>query len=338
VPLVHLIPQRARRLVGRAIGALPEAVRVQLVRELAVTTRDGLPDLVRRLVEGCLRGADADAAQAVFAALDGLAAGDSRSIDYGLTCGRNLVETVRGLGVRLEGARVVELGPGYTLGTGLAFLALGGAARWSGVDVAPLATRRAAPYRRARERIAAGALGGDAPALLARFDAVVDLSGETARFDPARVSYHAPADAARLPLEDGACDLLVSNAALEHVHDPAAVLRESFRVLVPGGLGVHQIDLRDHRDFTRPRAFLQLDDATWRAGFDDASNHEHTNRWRKGDFERALRAAGFVIERADVSATAPIDRAERARLDARFRDLPDAELEALSVLFVVRRP
>lgn len=335
--LERLIPKRARRLVGRAVGALPEAVRVQLLRELAVRAQDGLPGLVRRLVSGCLRGADADTAQAVFAALESLAADDSRSIDYGLACGRNLVATVGRFGARVEGARVVELGPGYTLGTGLAFLTLG-AARWIGADVAPLATRRAAPYRRARERIAAGALGDGVPALLARFDAVIDLSGETARFDPARLDYLAPADAARLPLHDGACDVLVSNAALEHVDDPAAVLRESFRVLTPGGLGVHQVDLRDHRDFDRPRAFLREDDATWRARFDDPGDHEHTNRWRKGDLERALRAAGFVLERAEVTAMAPLDRAERAGLDARFRDLPDDDLEALGVLFAARRP
>ena len=44
------------------------------------------------------------------------------------------------------------------------------------------------------------------------------------------------ADAERLPLADGAADLIVSNSTLQWCNDPAAVFAECLRVLGPGGL------------------------------------------------------------------------------------------------------
>lgn len=43
------------------------------------------------------------------------------------------------------------------------------------------------------------------------------------------------ADAARLPLDDGSVDLVICHQLLHHCTDPASVLAELHRVLVPGG-------------------------------------------------------------------------------------------------------
>lgn len=42
-------------------------------------------------------------------------------------------------------------------------------------------------------------------------------------------------DAAKLPFEDNTIDTIIMNDAMEHVADPLAVLKESYRVLTPGG-------------------------------------------------------------------------------------------------------
>lgn len=55
-------------------------------------------------------------------------------------------------------------------------------------------------------------------------------------------------DPARLPLPGGAADLCHSGGALEHYQPAtlAAFLRESFRILRPGGVASHVYDHRDH--------------------------------------------------------------------------------------------
>ncbi|MCL1792938.1 MAG: class I SAM-dependent methyltransferase [Oscillospiraceae bacterium] len=45
----------------------------------------------------------------------------------------------------------------------------------------------------------------------------------------------APGDAAKMPFGDGCFDSIIINDAMEHVGDPAAVLRECMRVLAGGG-------------------------------------------------------------------------------------------------------
>lgn len=331
---------RAARALGAALGRLPPVARVEVLREairgVAAAHEGGLAALLRRLVHAVLRDAPVEVVQAVHGELAALVAEDARSIDYAVASSRNVAALLARLGVPIAGARVLELGPGWSLAGGLALLSLG-AARWAGVDVAPLATTRSAPYRALRARVAQGLLGAEAR--LDRFDAAVDLSGDEARFDAARLEYRGGVDGAALPFADGALDVVVSNAVLEHVRDAAAVLRETRRVLAPGGHGVHMVDLRDHRDFDRPRAFLEDDDAAWAARFTGRElDHEFTNRLRKGDLLRLAREAGFEVCAADVTLTRPLDPGERERLAPRFRGLEAEELEALSVLLVLRAP
>ncbi|HEY4394400.1 MAG TPA: class I SAM-dependent methyltransferase [Polyangia bacterium] len=55
-------------------------------------------------------------------------------------------------------------------------------------------------------------------------------------------------DPSRLPLDDGSADLCHSGGVLEHYRPDAlaAFLRQSFRVLRPGGIASHVYDHRDH--------------------------------------------------------------------------------------------
>src|SRR5260370_6962156 len=58
-------------------------------------------------------------------------------------------------------------------------------------------------------------------------------------------------------------DLIYSHAVLEHVHAPKQVLSEMLRLLRPGGYTSHQIDTRNHLDFSRPNQHLALPGRVW---------------------------------------------------------------------------
>ncbi|TVQ62541.1 MAG: class I SAM-dependent methyltransferase [Phycisphaerales bacterium] len=59
----------------------------------------------------------------------------------------------------------------------------------------------------------------------------------------------------RVPLPAGSADLVVIENCLDHVSDPARVMREVRRLLKPGGLCWILVDLMDYRDEMHPHAF-----------------------------------------------------------------------------------
>lgn len=319
---------------GRGPELDHEAARIAL--ELARTSDPGHVAVeLARAVEGPVR-------EGIFAQVRTLLEGDGRSLAYGLRlfASHHRQITLHARGV--AGRRILELGPGYSLAPGLLLVAAG-AASWTGVDPFPIATRDAAHYRALREEVLAdrGVVRGTdheqaSQELLRRLDLLMSCEGDQVQLDGRRVRMlRASADA--LPLADGSQDVVISNAVLEHVRDPAAVVRESMRVLAPGGIGVHQIDLRDHRDFSRPLEFLCLRAEEWERGFATVP-FDYTNRWRASEFLSAFRAAGAEVLQHDVTLTARLDAGLRARLAPEFRAREAADLEALSLALVVRRP
>jgi SAM-dependent methyltransferase len=53
-------------------------------------------------------------------------------------------------------------------------------------------------------------------------------------------------DGTKLPFADGSFDLIWSHTVYEHLRYPETTAAETWRVLKPGGIAVHWIDLRDH--------------------------------------------------------------------------------------------
>jgi SAM-dependent methyltransferase len=137
---------------------------------------------------------------------------DRKTAYYEATA-RQVGRRLRRRGVSLEGARVLEIGcaTGY-----LTFaLAGAGAAEAVGVDL-DLDSQEAVAERDAvRERLVGAGAGS--------------VRLETA-------------DAAALPLADGAMDVVVSMSAVEHLAELPSVLAETRRVLRPGGLALHVVD------------------------------------------------------------------------------------------------
>lgn len=113
------------------------------------------------------------------------------------------------------------------------------------------------------------------------------------------VRYRAPADASKTGLPAGELDVVFSNSVLEHVPGDviAACLRESRRILRPGGVVFHSVNCGDHYAYTDSKInqlnYLQFSDAEWER-WNNAFLYQ--NRLRAIDFTDLARAAGFTVE------------------------------------------
>ncbi len=122
-------------------------------------------------------------------------------------------------------------------------------------------------------------------------------------------------------------------ASFEHFKAPLAAVRECARVTAPGGLGLHRIDFRDHRDFSKP--LLRYEGEAWERLH--AGTFWYTNRLRKGDFESAFATSDLAVRSVKPSVKAPCDATARAALAPRFRERSADDLEVLSALFAVEK-
>jgi len=113
-------------------------------------------------------------------------------------------------------------------------------------------------------------------------------------FDPNRIEYLS-ADVAFLPLNNCSIDYVFSNAVLEHVHKIKKAINEISRVTKPGGIGIHEIDLRDHFFQAAPLRLLQYPNWLW--NLMTWNRPGYTNRLRVSDYLDLFRKANFKIKK-----------------------------------------
>jgi SAM-dependent methyltransferase len=142
-------------------------------------------------------------------------------------------------------------------------------------------------------------------------------------------------------IPDASADFTFSNAVLEHVADTRAVTSELARITKPGGTGMHQIDWRDHRDFSRPLEHLVMPEEDFQ---DTAPKiaYEFGNRLRMIEFRAYFEAAGFTVTEEEVNSfveTAYLAEAlPRIRgSNSVYRFWPEDDLRRLGGCLFVRR-
>ena len=255
---------------------------------------------------------------------------------------------------------VAELGPGFTIGIGLAAL-LAGADRYDGFDTksydiaeptrrvfedlvelfearAPIPDETALSEIKPRldnYRFPAHILAEDrlaralAPERLARFRAA--LRGESE--DKSMIRYVAPwNDAAKV--EPESVDWIFSQAVMEHVDDLAGAYQACARWLRPGGVMTHQIDFRCHNTAREWNGHWARSDLTWtliRGARPFLLNREPYSRHR-----RLMQDCGFEILGEQLANLK--DGIDRAALATRFRDMSDADLATSGAFVAARKP
>jgi SAM-dependent methyltransferase len=150
-----------------------------------------------------------------------------------------------------------------------------------------------------------------------------------------RVEYVTPAAIEHAPFPDESFEIVFSQASFEHFADPATAVKEISRILRPGGVTTHEIDLRDHRDFDRPLDFLTASDRIYRLATSRRAGQP--NRWRASDFEEAFAGAGLeVVIEPMLQIEVPAERA--SSLAPRFRGKSLSDLGILTMFLTARKP
>lgn len=275
---------------------------------------------------------------------------------------RHLVKTQAYRSSPLSGT-VVELGPGDSLGIGLAAL-LSGASRYIAVDVVRHADveQNLAVFAELVRLFAERApipTGDEFPALKPELDGygfpetLLDAERMARNLTPERIeaiaaalkgegsdgtsrkpliSYEDPTTAATV-IAHGSVDLVFSQAVLEHVDDLAGVYQACHAWLEQGGLMSHQIDFKSHgasREWNGHWAYPEL---IWRVL--RGRRPYLLNREPCGTHLGLMAATGFdilAVERAWLPS-----RLQANQLAARSRGITEVDLTTSSAFVVARK-
>ena len=257
----------------------------------------------------------------------------------------------------LSGKRVLELGPGDNMGVALRF-SVAGAAFVSAIDkFVPLQTSsyHHTLYETLRSRLA--------PDEAKRFDEALDLSNRAIRPRTDRLEWvYGRGFEETDTYRPQSFDVIVSNAVLEEIYDIDLAFEGMDRLLRPGGLMLHKIDLRDYGMFTNhgfhPLEFLTVPDAVYRRMVESSGqpNRRLVDYYRKKTAERGydttiyttwvlgvpqelhphktVLAAGVDYSKNTTDLIASI----RPRLLPRYQSLPDEDLMVQGIYLVAHKP
>jgi len=256
-----------------------------------------------------------------------------RDAKYALGTAITWIDNLPGGEKFLRGKKVLEIGPGINFGSILTLACHGAevlvtdrfltpwdpeyhpkfytllkerlAGRWPGIDLSPL-ERIIATGQYPRESICAYTCS------------LEKLSG--------------------VPAES--VDLVISNAVFEHLYDLQSAFAHLARITKPGGLGLHQVDFRDHRDYSRPLDYLLLSQKEFTIEFRERHG-ECGNRFRPREMWQLFESAGFEVKefRPDIFVTEKyltefLERLRQAK-KSRYVDYNVEDLRHVSGLFLV---
>jgi SAM-dependent methyltransferase len=173
--------------------------------------------------------------------------------------------------------------------------------------------------------------GIDRMLLERRVDALERASSLPKLLETASIVYVAPGDAAKTGLPDGSVDVIYSYAVLEHVSEDviAKLTAEAKRVLVPGGIAIHNIGEHDHYvsvDSSISRVnFLKYPEWWWSLVVKNKISYH--NRLREPEFIRIFEAQGAVVkEKESFIEPADVKALTQMKVNRRFAGFTPDEL------------
>lgn len=142
---------------------------------------------------------------------------------------------------------------------------------------------------------------------LSRFKKMKNLDYTTA--DLYSPIVEVKADILSLPFKDNEFDMILCNHVLEHIEEDTKAMKELYRVMKPGGMGIFQIpqDLSREHSFEDPKIITPEDRAKYYGQYD------HVRVYGRDYFDR-LEQVGFRVEQIDYSKKLSPELVDQYRL------------------------
>lgn len=260
-----------------------------------------------------------------------------------LADGIELIRMIRGAGYRVDGADIIEFGSGWLplipfllLAAGAKSVTLTDQERLLDCALA----RKAAEYLCANARQITSDLGLTEIQLRGKLSPLLSADGQIDNvFKKCGLTYLVPFRSQDLPSHSA--DIIVSRAVLEHVPEPVlcTFVKEFGRILLPGGIMCHIIDLSDHwehKDKSISRVnFLKFDDLFWRVTCLNPQNYQ--NRLRRHQYLKIFSDCGFeIISQRGEADPSSLEALRDLPIASRFRSVPREELAVISCAVVAK--
>lgn len=259
----------------------------------------------------------------------------NKDAEYAYKIGRGYLTSFSQQGLSLQGLSVLEFGPGINFGTALYLVCHGARVRVADRFLSPWNDN----YHLLFYRVFLNYLHEKEPQLnLDSISRVLETGGYPAEV----LSLH------HSSLEDLShsnrelYDVTISNAVLEHLYDINKAFCQLSRLTKNGGLGFHQVDHRDHRDFTRPLEYLLLSDKEFEKIF-SSCHGECGNRIRPDEMESVFSRHGFEVVARNENITASSDYLDdfyprlQVAENSRFKNLSKDRLSCISCQYIIKK-
>jgi SAM-dependent methyltransferase len=241
----------------------------------------------------------------------------------------------------LSGRHILEIGPGSNLGAGIIFRYLG-AASYTGVELFTDQDFNNWSTLNSIEALARIKYGN----FLDNFNGVavgIASTGELndiISLEEQGIKLLQPKGFSQINLPDASVDMVYSNFTFEHLQNPRAIATEIARLLKPGAITAHFIDIEDHSDFANPFNYLIFSDEEWEARYGDGKTPEwgYENRYRASDFRQFFATSGLTLLKCERLRSAKISDELLKRIAPRFKHYDRDDLQTVWLMIVATKP
>jgi hypothetical protein len=221
---------------------------------------------------------------------------------------------------------ILELGPGDSVGMALVAKAMGIDTSYL-IDVGDFASQDMDVYTRL---LACLRDNGYAP------PQGIDTSNRDAMLESVGSSYKTVGTRALKEVPDTSVDVVFSTAVLEHVarSEFRHLIEETFRIMRPGAIAHHQIDLMDHLGGALNN--LRFSERVWEGSLMSNSGF-YTNRLRFSEILDIVKKAGFNFAVTQITSWPEVPT-PKSVLAPPFSTLPDDELKIATFGLLLLKP